>query len=280
MSASSSLLALPGVTLICVDNRTPHLALQALRHCMAQVEFGEVVLFTRPELLEEVPAGIRIEPVHITSVPEYSEFVLRGLLPHVHTSHCLLVQWDGYVLDARQWRPEWLHLDYLGAPFKRRSGELCVGNGGFSLRSRRLLEALQDPALTLGHPEDVSICCDNRARLEQVHGIRFASVEEAQRFAFERVGSKEGTFGFHGLFNMHRVMAESALGALLHALPDNLAKGLDAHDLCRSLIAQGRLDQARLLLNKRLRLGMRDRRTWRLRWQLAWARMWGRGSGA
>ena len=273
MRPAAAPLALPEVTLICVDNRTPELALQALRHCMAQATFGEVVFFTDPALLAQAPEGIRVEPVAIRSVPEYSDLVLRGLLPHVHTSHCLLVQWDGYVLDARQWRPEWLDLDYIGALFRRRSGELCVGNGGFSLRSRRLLQALQDPALNLAHPEDVSLCCDNRVRLEQVHGIRFASAQQAQRFSFERIGPTEGTFGFHGLFNMHRVMPEPALAALITALPDALTQGLDAHDLCRSLIREGRLALAGKLLAKRLRLGMRDRRTWRLRIQLMGAQI-------
>jgi hypothetical protein len=148
-----------------------------------------------------------------------------------------------------------------------------VGNGGFSLRSRKLLQALMDPAMVVRHPEDTCICHDNRQRLEDAHGIRFAPLSLATRFAYERVLPGGPTFGFHGLFNLHRVMPPEALHTLLLGLPDSLASGLDAHDLCATLISLGRLDSAAVLLDKRRRLGMTDRRTWRLRARLAWARL-------
>lgn len=198
--------------------------------------------------------------------------MLRGLLPHIDTSHLLVVQWDGYVLYARQWDPAYLQHDYIGAPLRGEPPERAVGNGGFSLRSRKLLVALQDPTLVMRHPEDLCICHDHRARLEREHGIRFAPLALAQRFAYERLLPTGPTFGFHGLFNLHRVMAPEALHALVQNLPDSLARGLDAHDLRAALIALGRLDTAALLLAARRRLGMQDRRTWRLRWRLAVAR--------
>ena len=54
-----------------------------------------------------------------------------------------------------------------------------------------------------------------------------------------------------------------------------LARSLDAHDLCRRLIRDGQLAAAAELLAKRRRLGMRDRRTWRLRLQWQWQRLVG-----
>jgi hypothetical protein len=152
-----------------------------------------------------------------------------------------------------------------------------VGNGGFSLRSRKLLQALQDPSLVMRHPEDLCICHDHRAWLEREHGMRFAPLALARRFAYERLLPEGPTFGFHGLFNLHRVMAPEALHTLVQRLPDALASGLDAHDLCAELIRLGRLDTAALLLAARSRLGMHDRRTWRLHWRLAMARLRGAG---
>ena len=67
-------------------------------------------------------------------------------------------------------------------------------------------------------------------------------------------------------------MPPEALHTLLLGLPDSLASGLDGHDLCTTLIAPGRLDSAAVLLDKRRRLGMHDRRTLRLRLHLALAR--------
>lgn len=264
-------LHLPDVTLVCVDTRTPELAIAAMQGCQQQVQFADALLFTDPTFLPRVPDGIRGLPLQIDSVAAYSEFMLRGLLPHIATAHLLVVQWDGYLLDAAQWDPSFLACDYIGAPLRHEPPERAVGNGGFSLRSRRLLQALMDPAMVVRHPEDLCICHDNRQRLESAHGIRFAPPELAARFAYERLLPSGPTFGFHGLFNLHRVMSRDQLHRLLQGLPDPLARGLDAHDLCATLIALGWLDSARLLLDKRRRLGMHDRRTLRLRLRLALA---------
>lgn len=265
-------LALPEVTLCCVDTRQPALALAALQHCMSLVRFGRALLFTDPALVPSPPPGIELIPARIDSVADYSRFMLQGLAPHLHTSHLLVVQWDGFVLDPAAWDPAFLQVDYIGAPWHDMPGERAVGNGGFSLRSRRLLQALQDPALPPAHPEDLCICHTHRAALEQGHGIRFASREMAARFAYERTEPAGPTFGFHGLFNFDRVMPPPQLRPLLEHLPDAMLRGLDAHDLCRRLIAARRLDEAALIVAARRRLGMHDRRTWRLRARLAWAR--------
>src|SRR6185295_13522812 len=98
-----------------------------------------------------------------------------------------------------------------------------------------------------------------RDALERDHRIRFASPALADRFAFERVPPRQPTFGFHGLMNVHRVLPSAELLPFVERLPDDLARGLDAHDLCAALIAERRLDAAALLIDKRRRLGMRDR---------------------
>jgi hypothetical protein len=75
-------------------------------------------------------------------------------------------------------------------------------------------------------------------------------------------------------------MTPEALHTLLLGLPDSLARGLDAHDLCATLIGLGRLDSAAVLLDKRRRLGLHDRRTLRLRARLMLARWSGRARRA
>lgn len=266
------MLDLPEVTLCCVDTREPALAIGALRRCMAGVHFARVLLFTDRGRLAQAPLGIDVVDVRIHSVAEYSHFMLRGLLPYLHSSHLLVVQWDGYLTNPGAWDPEFLRQDYIGAPWHDIAGDPGVGNGGFSLRSLRLLQALQDPALPPGHPEDLCIARQHRAALERQHGIRFAPRAMAARFAYERTEPTGPTFGFHGLFNLPRVMAPAELRALLAQLPDEMLRGLDAHDLCRTLIQRGELDSAGLIVAARKRLHMNDRRTWRLRARLAWAR--------
>lgn len=271
------MLQLPQVTLCCVDTREPALAIAALQRCRAGVRFGRTLLFTDlARVPAGVPDGIELLPIHIASVADYSAFLLRGLAEHVRGTHLLVVQWDGFVLDPSAWDPAFLQYDYIGAPWHDVPGDAGVGNGGFSLRSVRLLRALRDPALAPSHPEDLAICREHRAALEQRHGILFAPRALAERFAFERTAPTGPTFGFHGLFHFDRVLTPAALHALLARLPDEMLRGLDAHDLARQLIRAGQLDSAQRIVDARLRLGMRDRRTWRLRALLGMARWWKR----
>ena len=51
----------------------------------------------------------------ISSTREYSEFMLRGITPHVVGSHVLIVQWDGFILRPDLWNPCFLDYDYIGA---------------------------------------------------------------------------------------------------------------------------------------------------------------------
>lgn len=269
------MLELPDVTLACVDTREPAFALWAMRRTMSDIRFGDVVLFTEAARLAERPEAIRVVDVRVDTIEAYSHFMLRGLAGPTHTSHVLVVQWDGFVTRPQRWSSDFLHWDYIGARWHDRPRDRSVGNGGFSLRSRRLLLALQDPALRISHPEDLCICAENRPLLEQQHGIRIAPPEVAERFAYERMAPEQPTFGFHGLFNLPHELTPTELMRFLSAMPDNLARSLDAHDLCRRLIRDGELAAAAELLAKRRRLGMHDRRTWRLRLQWQWQRLVG-----
>lgn len=257
---------LTDVSLCCVDTRYPALALQAMQRCMASLRFREALLFTDLRQPVEAGPGIRLVDCRIDSIGAYSGFMLRELAPHVSSSHVLVVQWDGFVWHPDAWDPAFLQYDYIGPRWHDApSAALSVGNGGFSLRSQRLLQALQDPAFEPQHPEDVCICRTYRDALEQRHGIRFAPPEVADRFGFERTPPRGRPFGFHGLMNLHRVLPGPELHRFLADLPARLAGSLDAHDLCAALLDEGDLAGAGLLLDKRRQLGMRDRRTLRLR---------------
>jgi hypothetical protein len=267
------MLQLPDVTLVCVDTREPAFALSAMRRTMAGIRFGDAVLFTEAARITEPPDGIRIVDVRVDNIEAYSRFMLRGLAAPTRTSHVLVVQWDGFVTRAQQWSREFLAWDYIGARWHDRPREQSVGNGGFSLRSRRLLLALEDPRIRITHPEDICICVENRELLEREHGIRVAPPQLAERFSYERLAPAQPTFGFHGLFNLPRELPRAELLRFLQEMPDALARNLDAHDLCRQLIRGRDLAAAAELLAKRRRLGMRDRRTLRLRLQWQWQRL-------
>ena len=228
-------LSLPTVTLCAVASVNVAATIAALRVCLEQVEFAECLFFTDAELAE-VPPGVRLVPIPpIRSALGYSEFLLRNLGPHVHSGHCLVVQWDGFVIDSERWDAEFLAYDYIGAPWPQYGDGRDVGNGGFSLRSKSLLEACRDPRFRFAHPEDVAICRTNRVFLEGVHGIRFAERGTAERFAFERHKTGASTFGFHGIFNMGPALGLDRFWEIYRSLDDRSSAFTDFRLLMRQL---------------------------------------------
>ena len=231
------MLELPQVTLCCIDTIHHALALRALRCSMREISFGRT-LFLTDRSLEEAGIETRvIEP--LVSREAYSQFVLKSLLPHIDTSHVLLIQWDGYAINPAAWRDEFLECDYIGATWFWHSDAMRVGNGGFSLRSRKLLVALQDSRIALAGPEDETIGRSFRPLLEREHGIRFAPEPLADGFAFEAAYPIGKPFGFHGLFNFCRVVpAEELIELTVHFTPD-IARSPQLAQLGRNCLAMG-----------------------------------------
>lgn len=218
VSRSSMKLQLPEVTLVAVDRVVHDLTRLALEDCLRHADFVEVLVFSDREILPAA-AGVR----HIYSAPEtMAERVYWYEVPAaVRSSHMLVVQWDSWIVNPRAWTEEFLAYDWIGAPWWHRDGR-NVGNGGFSLRSTRLMEALRQSSATLplGTPEDEMICRTHRPALEAA-GFRFAPEDLATRFSFERVVPAGGTpFGFHGLFNWPRVLSVPQIGERLRCFND------------------------------------------------------------
>lgn len=173
------------------------------------------------------------EKIAITGA-EYRHFS-GGFIPAMRTlwyevpalikpDHFIWIQSDSWVLDAERWTDEFLEYDYIGAPWPvgypdglwDRLGYIKgknVGNGGFALRSVKLMRFLAEHRDTMAPwlPEDDAICRKHRDALEAA-GFRWGPEELAQRFSFEFVPPPpEGTFGFHGKFNFEMVLSPDRL---------------------------------------------------------------------
>jgi hypothetical protein len=209
MTAPPGRRKLPRITLCCIDCAYHDLAINALRMTMAQCEFGAVYFFTDRDFDLEGVRVIRIEP--LASGQAYSNFVIHRLGAHIETDYVLIVQYDGFVLHAHAWDDDFLNYDYIGAKILLGDGYL-VGNGGFSLRSKKLLRALGDATVgkydAQNSPwlEDMAICVLFRDHLENVYGIRFAPGEVAERFASEASMPTRGTFGFHNVMQLAKLV--------------------------------------------------------------------------
>lgn len=212
------------VTLVAVTSVALEATVDALRASMAQARFARALLLSdRPPLGDHQGIEWRqIEP--LTSREAYSCFMLRDLAEHIRTSHVLCIQWDGYVLDGAAWDAAFLEYDYIGAPWPHFTDGHNVGNGGFSLRSRRLLEVSRELPIDPPPLEDIIIGRLYRPQLEQ-QDIRFAPEAVARRFAYERTEATGREFGFHGAFNLVRHVPAAHLLRLLRSLePDLLAR--------------------------------------------------------
>jgi hypothetical protein len=241
------MLDLSRITLFCVETRAPHLALFAIEKCTQFAKFGKVILATNPDLQFFSPDHItRIATPPITSTEAYSEYLLSDLTKHFLGTHVLIIQWDSFILDPKQWSDEFLNYDYIGAPWPHHPNT-PVGNGGFSLRSTKLWEILAQLPMQKKHPEDQAICIFNRYKLENDFDIQFAPIEVARQFAFER-GKMQTTFGFHGLFNFDLALPSSELLSVLSSIPKIFLGGQDTYELIGCLMSSRKFSAAELLL--------------------------------
>lgn len=191
------------ITIVAIDFQTHDLTRYGIEQTVERVDAKEVLIISDREILPGAQHIIR-EPV--ANMVEYNQVMLKGVAEHINDGHTLFVQWDGMAHDGSQWTDEFLNYDYIGAPWPWEQEGKNVGNGGFSLRSKRLLDACLDnhvqiPAHRNFIAEDAAIGVDHREFLEKTYGIKYAPTELAQRFSFE-LGHYVPSFGFHGSWNI------------------------------------------------------------------------------
>jgi len=221
--SGSAPLDLLSVTVCAVDCQCPGLAMRALEHSVKQCRFADAILFSHTAV--ESDMGVQsVEIPRINSAAAYNSFVVRALAERIQTDYLLLVQWDGYVVNGSAWDPRFLDFDYIGARWPWAPGGRAVGNGGFSLRSRRLLHAASALAksYTGAVAEDVFICDVLGPTLERDSGIRFAPAEVADRFSREWADVEGTPFGFHAIHNFPFFVQRSELRGIFESLPAHL----------------------------------------------------------
>jgi Protein of unknown function (DUF5672) len=194
------LLDLPDVTLVALFGIEHELTLMAVDECLKRVRFGDVKLFTDNSM------GRRAVDARWATVQEGARFATYAVPCYIKTSHTLWIHWDSWVLDERAWTDDFLRYDYVGAPWWFQTGN-NVGNSGFTIRSKRLMEfiAANEAAFPIGSPEDIVLCREYAPRLPQ---FRWAPEALAHKFAFERVRREQFTFGYHGLWNWVHVLTD------------------------------------------------------------------------
>jgi hypothetical protein len=176
---------------------------------MAQCKFDRVIFFTDIPLEVDGVEVIQIEP--LKSAQDYSVFILNKLWEYITTDFVLITQHDGYVLNGNAFDEKLYDYDYAGAIWPEKDG-LTNGNGGFSWRSKRLLECVaKDNFIKKSGTtqEDVTICRVYRGYLEENYWLKWATEEICHKFSFELCEPFQLTFGFHGHF--HEPLVETVI---------------------------------------------------------------------
>lgn len=189
---------LPTVTLVVVDCVDYDRAKLALNHCANSCNFGAVKLLSNIDSND----SFLVKIPKISSIEEYSRFIIKNLADYISTQHVLVAQWDGFIWKPELWDDQFLQYDYIGAPWPEKilypgvPKHFNVGNGGFSIRSKRLQEFLKnDKNIIMHRAEDVVICQLNRSYLES-KGFSFAPFDLAKRFSWECL-EQSPAFGVH-----------------------------------------------------------------------------------
>ena len=177
------------------------------------------------------PGSIFFKIDRLKNREDYSRFILKELGKHVVGNHFMIVQYDGMPACSSRWNNEFLYYDYIGACFECGAcmfntgyhSDRCikghnVGNGGFSIRSRLLLDVCLNDDIVFDpqQPEDTRICICYHDLFTSL-GVRYAPAKLARTFSTEILGLavKNGalswnydlfdrrcnqypTYGFHG----------------------------------------------------------------------------------
>jgi len=212
------------ITLIAVNCDCPDDAVAALRYSSKDINFGRIVLLSSTDRVYEGVEKIAIP--HLSSVLMYNNFMLN-LIEYVDDDYILVIQSDGYVVNSDMWTDEFLEYDYIGAPWpddeewiqdqspdkrdiiRKAISKNRIGNGGFSLRSRKFLE-YSNQFITCGYlGEDIFLTAINYEKCMESQ-IKFPPLDLAYRFSYENRCSEFGDdyrepfyfdvnkhFGFH-----------------------------------------------------------------------------------
>ena len=213
--------SIPDVTLLILADIDIPDAVYAINKSCEGIEWGAAKFLGskgKPEGLD--PQVTYEETYPIQSINDFNFYCIYNLAKHCDTSHLLLIHPDGYVIRPHLWDDAWLEYDYIGAPWRDDPTAYLdpwgknqrVGNGGFSLRSKKLLEVpanVEVPwEVNVGdfykhmnaglYNEDGNICVHNR-HIFEAQGCKFAPVSVASKFAREETlpDSEKETFGFH-----------------------------------------------------------------------------------
>jgi len=239
------------ITLVAIEFQWHDLTRYAIERSLENIDPKEIVIISDQEIL---PGARHIQHDPVANLAEYAKIMTIGVGEHVNTEHALYVQWDGIANDRSLWSDDFLVHDYIGAVWPWEPAGRNVGNGGFSLRSKRFLDACANDTVKLGADktylyEDKLLCNDLRPYMEETYGIRYAPATVAQQFSFE-LGKHVPSFGFHGLWNVFNLMTDADMDYFMTRIDYKGWNHFKWHHVLAAVLRRERYDIYEYMVNQ------------------------------
>lgn len=148
-----------------------------------------------------------IECERLTSLEDYSKYVMKTTPDFVEADYVMYIQWDGFPLNPFKWNPKFLDYDFIGAPWPWKTGNDNMGmgrgfNGGFSLRSAKLVKLQKNIPWIFDRWHEDAVITDICRDMFIQQGCKYAPYELAKQFSLEldlpdNSNSFDDVFGFH-----------------------------------------------------------------------------------
>ena len=216
------------VDLVTINCNMVEEGVKALEYSTKYIEFNNVFLLSDQTISGNFDL---ISIKKIRDVEDYNNEILN-LSKHIKSEYVLIIQHDGHVINHKKWDDLFLKFDYIGAPWpnsnkwnerwkyypKEMEEKILknlnlnrIGNGGFSLRSKKFLDYSRSYKEVDGAPEDIFLNILNFDKAFE-YGIKYPDVKTAISFSYEiplkgkklekekrfHFYNKNNHFGWHG----------------------------------------------------------------------------------
>lgn len=221
------------ISISCIDalNYTPTInaLLTTIKTIKNKVHIKSIYWFSDFPFYNKLDIDCDVRWIKIPKFKRYTleyNYITLKLMPHICVEkQNMIIHSDGFAINENSWYNEFLDYDYIGACWS--DGQ--VGNGGFTIRSRKLYDAMIDMDIYnqenfIRHtvidnpdyyvvdnygdkviPEDNVICKLFKNQLMQNYNIKYAPAHIADQFSIEHnmsspwVGKSLGFHGKHGI---------------------------------------------------------------------------------
>ena len=192
------MLNLSNITLIALTSVKIPQTIKALEYSCREIKFGDVKLASdiKPDNL---PSYIKHEYTPKSSnIDEWNYNAIYNLPKHIETEFAILIHDNGFIVNPKSWRDEFLNYDYIGAPwplpndnfsYRDINNNLIRQGNSVSLRSKKLLDVPNKLNLEWksfhGYTNEDGYICVNYRHKYLEEGCKFADIDVAKYFSHE-----------------------------------------------------------------------------------------------